>query len=319
MPILCRKCKATTAVDLQTKPHAPSTKAVSLLPAADFLIVTWTAEETAAMATVFGAGQYHFTAGSSNNFTPLVLPGLNLPSREKCHAHFFQTSVNGKSVVCLKSEFHPKLETAGTTTFFERIIRSNAGPRFKYAITSGTSGGIWKSLDIGDVVVTNKARYGLTMPQEKQTLVFTGAANLLGRKAPQGSANWFDYVNSKILSSDTCVNTALATSGGRTRRSKPAIYYKASSADHTDVVTNSRISDDEYGRRSFYRTIGATLDENDAYVAEAFKAVQYVNWVSIRNVSDLPSPKNNDAQYDTFQFCSSINGAYAAWAFVMGH
>jgi uridine phosphorylase len=68
--------------------------------------------------------------------------------------------------------------------FFERIIGSGANPAFKYAITSGTAGGIWQSLDVGDVVVTNKSRYGLTMPQEKQALIFTGVNDVTGSNPP---------------------------------------------------------------------------------------------------------------------------------------
>jgi hypothetical protein len=316
----CKKCTAATTVDLELDVHAASTKTVSVLPGAEFLMITWTQAETGAMATVFGAGQYHFDGADDNNFTPLLLPGLAPPSGERSHAHFFQTKVNGKSVICLKSEFHPKVETAKTTRFFENIIGSGEHPRFKYAITSGTSGGIWKSLDVGDVVVTNKARYGLTMPKEKQAQIFNGVDDPVGTHPPAGSATWYDHVNQEILARDTCVGSGLAAEGGRKAASgKPAIYYKSSGANLTDVVTNSRISDDEFGRISFYRTIGATLDENDAYVAEAFEAVQFTNWASIRNISDLPSPTNNDDQYETFGFCSSLNGAYAVWAFVMGH
>jgi hypothetical protein len=84
------------------------------------------------------------------------------------------------------------------------------------------------------------------------------------------------------------------------------------------VVTNSHISEDECSKIGTYRAMGATLDENDAYVAEACEAIGFQNWVSIRNVSDLPCSTNKN-QYDTYGFCSSINGAYAVWAFVMGH
>ena len=73
----------------------------------------------------------------------------------------------------------------------------------------------------------------------------------------------------------------------------------------------------ELGKIATYRTLGGTLDENDAYVAEALEAVGFSNWASIRNVSDLPGAL--DDQYDQFGTCSSIYGAYALWAFVMGH
>jgi hypothetical protein len=57
MPVECKQCKVTSAVDLQRKVNAPTTEVVSSLPTADFLIVTWTQAETSAMATVFGAGK----------------------------------------------------------------------------------------------------------------------------------------------------------------------------------------------------------------------------------------------------------------------
>jgi nucleoside phosphorylase len=320
MPIECMTCKATTAVSLQTVVEAPNPVEVDALPSADFLMVTWTAAETNGMAVVFGQGQYQFHVAATTNFSRLVLPNLSLPLEATCHAYFFVSTVNGKKVVCLKSEFHPKEQTAATTMFFERIAGSEAHPNFKYVLTTGTSGGIWASLDVGDVVVSNKTRYGLTMPKEKQKQIFTGVSNVKGSNPPAGSATWYDYVNEKILATDACVKGGLVAAGGRNAASGSSkIYYKATGAELIDVVTNSRISDDEYGRLAFYRTQGATFDENDAYVAEALKSVNLENWVSIRNISDLPSPVNNDAQYDNFGPCSSINGAYACWAFVMGH
>jgi hypothetical protein len=218
----------------------------------------------------------------------------------------------------MRSNFHPKLETAATTLFFEKIVGPAGSPNFKYLITSGTSGGIWAALDLGDVVVTNSARYGLTATVEKQSLRFTGTPNVTGSNPPAGYATWYDYVNDAILKANSCVNTSLATTGGRIATGSPAIHYQPSGSDPTDVVTNSRISDSECTRIGTYRTMGATLDENDAYVAEACLAVQFANWISIRNVSDLPCSSNKD-QYDIYQLCSSINGAYAIWAFAMGH
>lgn len=318
--VQCTSCQATTSVDLKLTVSGPSQSVVSSLPAADFLAITWTEAETEALAQVFGKGLYHFATQSDNNFTPLLFPNLAKPEGVNYHAHFMKTSVNGKSVICLKSEFHPKLQPSETTLFFERLVGPGAHPNIGCVITSGTSGGIWKSLDLGDVIVTNSARFGLTMTKEQQALRFTGAADIVGSNPPVGYANWYEYVNARVLATDTCLNTGLGSEGGRSQSSgKPSIHYRAPSGSLTDVVTNSRISDDECGRISTYRTLGATLDENDAYVASALKAVSFNNWISIRNVSDLPCAPSSDDQYDRFGQCSSICGAYAIWAFVMGH
>jgi kumamolisin len=317
-PAQCTSCQATTAVDLKLTVSPPKNAVVSSLPAADFIAITWTQPETEAAAQVFGKGQYKFLGADNNNFTPLFFPGLTKPEGEQYHGHFMQVTVNGKTLICLKSEFHPKVQPSETTLFFERLVGSSSKPNFRCLITSGTSGGIWSSLDLGDVVVTNSARFGLTMTVEQRAISFTGLSDILGTNAPAGFATWYDYVNANILATDSCLNSGLSAPGGRAASGKPSIYYKAPGGGLTDVVTNSRITDDECGRISTYRTLGATLDENDAYVASALKAVGFQNWVSIRNVSDLPCAASSDDQYDRFGQCSSICGAYAIWAFIMG-
>ena len=89
----------TEAVDLKIAVPRPATETVAALPSADFLVVTWTAAEAGAMATVFGKGSYHFDGADENNLTSLLLPNLVLPSGEKYHAHFFPATVNGKRVI----------------------------------------------------------------------------------------------------------------------------------------------------------------------------------------------------------------------------
>ena len=320
MPVQCSTCQATTAVDLKLVVAQPSATVVSAIPKADFIVITWTKDEANAMALVFGKGIYRFKGQADDNFTPLLFPGIATPEGELYHAHFFRASVNGKSVLCMKSEFHPKVQPSETTLFFDRLVGPEGSRNAKTLITSGTSGGIWDSLDLGDVVVTNTARFGLTMTQEQQALTFVGLGDITGSNPPQGHATWYDAVNTQILAEDTCLKTGITAPGGRKNTSRPpAIFYKSSGTSLTDVVTNSRISDDECGRISTYRTLGATLDENDAYVASALKAVGFTNWISIRNVSDLPCAASSDDQYDRFGYCSSIAGAYAVWAFIMGH
>jgi len=320
MPVQCSTCQVTTAVDLKLNVSAPSTAVVSAVPKSDVVVITWTAAETQAMALVFGKGLYNFEGQDDNNFTPLLFSDLPKPTGEQYHAHFFRATVNGKSVLCLKSEFHPKLQPSETTLFFERLVGKSSSRNVGTVITSGTAGGIWASLDLGDVVVTSGARFGLTMPTEQQALLLTGLADVVGSNAPTGYGNWYELVNAQILKKDSCLNSGLISTGGRKAASAaPGIHYKPSGTNLTYVVTNSRISDDECGRIATYRTLGATLDENDAYVASALKAISFSSWVSIRNVSDLPCAASSDDQYDRFGYCSSICGAYAIWAFIMGH
>lgn len=314
----CKNCPATS-VNLNVTFGSPDHHPVSTLPQADFLVFVWTEAEAGALATVLTKGTYQFFTDADNNFTPLLLPGMVRPEGEQYHGYFFPVTVNGKDVVCLRSGFHPKLQPSAAQTFFETLVGRSGSYNFRYLITSGTSGGIWSTLDVGDVVVTNTARYGLTATATEQALQFTGVTDLFGSNKPSGFANWYDYANAEILAKDTCVIQGLGSPGGRSQNSgDPTIYYAPNNGSPTDVVTNSRITDDECGRIATYRTMGATLDENDAYVAQACANVGFNSWVSIRNISDLPCSSSDD-QYDEFGYCSSLNGAYGVWAFLMGH
>jgi hypothetical protein len=317
----CTDCAVSTN-GLKITAEAPSAHQVATLPKADFLIITWTEAETDALGKLLGEGKYSFKSLGNNNFTPLKVAGIELPADATCHGFFFQTKVDNKSVICMKCNYHPKVQAAGTEALIKALVVTGAAPNYKYLVTSGTGGGIWDTIDVGDVVVTGTARFGLTVPASMQNLHFTGLNDIAGAAAT-GYANWFDYVNNKLISANDCVASNLNTPGGREAGSgKAKIHYTATGGNHTTVVTNTHINnnhiDEEKANLAKYKTMGASLDENDSFVALACKAVNFKNWVSIRNISDLPRSSNAD-QYTTYQFCSSINGAYAVWAFIMGH
>jgi nucleoside phosphorylase len=318
----CENCPVTT-VGLKIAANPPDANQKIELPKADFLIVTWTEAETGALAKLLGDGKYSFKTLSNNNFTPLKINGIPLPADSTCHGFFFQATVDGKSVVCFKCNYHPKVQSADTENLIKKIIVTAGTKNYKNLITTGTGGGIWDSIDVGDVVVTNQARFGLTLPAAKQALRFAGTANLKGATPGNGFATWFDFVNANLIKDNDCVSNDLFTAGGREKNSgKPKIYYQSVGANIDAVVTNTHIEnnhiDEEKANLATYKIMGALLDENDAFIAQACKAVNYDNWVSIRDISDLPR-SNNANQYTTYQFCSSINGDYAVWAYIMGH
>jgi hypothetical protein len=316
----CTACPVVTS-GLNITVNKPDTAPKTELPKADFLIITWTDAETDALAKIFGSGKCSYKTLTSNTLTPLKVVGIPLPESANYHGFFFQCTIATKSVVACKCNFHPKMQTTETENLIKKIIGTAGTHNYKYVITSGTAGGIWDSIDVGDVVVTNAARFGLTLPAKKN-LRFTGVANVKGSK-PDNAATWFDYVNANLIKDNDCVAQNLFTAGGRaTISGKPKILYQSSGSNIDAVVTNSHINndhiDEEKSNLSIYKTMGASLDENDAFAAESCKAIGFANWVSIRNISDLPRSSNAN-QYTTYEYCSSINGAYAVWAFIMGH
>jgi nucleoside phosphorylase len=308
------------------------------LPLADYLVVTWTEAETDAMARVLGAGQYfcHELNTNGNNFTPLLLDTATLPlpnakelepSEVQCHAFYFTTKVGGKTVICLKSNFHPKWETVKgqlgvpMQNFFEWLVTQN---NFKFLISSGTSGGIWPNMDVGDVVVCNSARYD---PNDKTMLVAgktkavfqSGVTDLIGTLT--GGSNQYDLIaaNLNVYAADTITKLDQVRQTAINGKI-PHIFYQPLNATSPNTVISDISFDMEETnvKQNNYIAYGAAFDNNDAFVAEACKNAKYNTWLSVRNISDLPGDGSNST-YNKYQDCSSVIGALTVYAFIMGH
>ena len=335
----CKDCSVDTAT-LNISPNAPVNAngvqtSTATLPAADYLVITWTEAETDSMARTLGCGQYRFfgLTATNNNFVPLIIDAGKVPmpsSSElnandvQCQAFYFVTKVNGKTVICLKTNLHPKLETSNgkigeaAEKFVMWLIKNNS---FKYVITSGTSGCIWSNLDLGDVVISNSARFD---PNEaalinagKPTTVFqSGIIDIAG--AISGGKNQFELLTDNLSTYARCAISKMSAER-KASSGMPKIYYQPNSGQPTIVITDVSFSDEKNNIvNKNYAAFGATFDNNDAFVAEACAAAQYNSWVSIRNVSDLPGA-GSDSTYDKYQDCSAIIGALAVYAFIVGH
>lgn len=323
--VFCTSCSPDTTglqVTLGTDYGASATS----LPAADFFVITWVDHETEALAKVLGGGKYYFNSLTGNNFTKLKIAGLPTPEGMDCQGYFMEIKINGKSVICFSSNFHPKFnptEAAETATFFKGITKKGSSTNYGCIITSGTAGGVWSNMDVGDVAVAVKARFGLLVePASLSSLpVFNSAISPAGSNTAPGGANWFDYANQHYIAPGTCVTTGLHSTGGRQAAGKPQIYYQETGANKLCAITDTEMSNGHSSEGTDitkYRTMGSVLEENDAFLAQAWSQIGFTNWVSIRNISDLPNTTNKE-QYQQFGYCSSLNGAYAIWAFIMGH
>ena len=104
MPVQCSTCQATTTVDLKLVVPAPSDATVSVVPKSDFVIITWTAAETQAMALVFGKDLYRFDGQDDNNFTPLLFAlsfGSRDPSQSESRTIYFGCARNRSAIINL--------------------------------------------------------------------------------------------------------------------------------------------------------------------------------------------------------------------------
>ena len=337
----CKACSIDTA-GLDIVPVAPvETQQVQAttasLPPADYLVVTWTEAETDAMGKVLGGGKYQFFEmnKTGNNFVPLRVDTTVLPlpgpkeltaKQVQCHGFYFSTKVNGKSVICLKSNFHPKNEPLTGAigdpmqNFFKWLIANN---NFKYILTTGTSGGIWPNMDVGDVVVCNSARYdpneqALIIAGKPKTIFTSNVTDLAGQLT--GGKNQFDIMSANLNTYAQCAVKTMAAKRNAANGSVPHIFYAPLSSKKPNTVISDVSFDNERVNidNNNYISLGATFDNNDAFVAEVCESVGYHNWVSIRNISDLPGA-GSDSTYDQYQDCSSMIGGLAVYAFITGH
>jgi hypothetical protein len=187
----------------------------------------------------------------------------------------------------------------------------------------GTSGGVWSDMDVGDVAVAVKARFGLLVKPTTLTNlpVFTSSIDPIGSLSAPGGSNWYDYANKICFAKGKCVIQGLHSTGGRIATSQPLIYYQETGTNKLCAITDTEMSNGHSTEGSYlakYRIMGSALEENDSFLAEAWDQIGFTSWVSIRNVSDLPNTSNKE-QFAQYRYCSSINGAYAIWAFIMGH
>jgi hypothetical protein len=131
------------------------------LPQADVLVVTYTAAEAQALADVLTPG-HPSTAWTKYTTSWSEYEGQltgRSPAREsKCLGQWAVTTIGSKSVVLFKSDLH--LATDATSLpmrqLWQQLITA-VNPEL--VITTGTAGGIGTSTQLGDVTVTDGAKF----------------------------------------------------------------------------------------------------------------------------------------------------------------
>lgn len=152
-------------------PLAGGVTAADPLPAADAVVITWTAAELAGLAKVmcpgFAAERYwqdythNFDAFAAN-----IRPSA--PARQANRLGSYQlVSIGDLRVLLLKSELHlnqdrietgPGLATLPVKDFFTQIVAETGA---HYVLTVGTAGSVYEAFGLGDAVITRAAKFRL--------------------------------------------------------------------------------------------------------------------------------------------------------------
>jgi len=149
----------------------PPPRSDAPLPRADYLVVTWTIAELAALADVLTPGvsrtSWHaYDRNFATVFLPQIRPGAPARGAQRL-ASYCPTRIGDKAVLCVKSELHLNQDGVktgeGTATLpvadlFRQMI-SEVQP--KLVITTGTAGATYADHDLGDVMITRTAKFRL--------------------------------------------------------------------------------------------------------------------------------------------------------------
>lgn len=151
------------------KPVDPAPNPNDSLPRVDVIAMMDTAAEASAMADVLTLGQpdtgwYHYAKNFEKHYLPLV--GPRGPSRmSKRLGSYFVVEINKLKVLVYKTELHmhedaKKLPNGSMSVpikdMFTQMIED---ARPKLFLTTGTSGGVYCSMSLGDVSVSRAARF----------------------------------------------------------------------------------------------------------------------------------------------------------------
>jgi hypothetical protein len=325
---------------LQPTVNRITVKANSPLPRADVLVITWTTAEAQTLSSVFTSNHdfqatwYPYTYGAKPILAEIPAALLN----EKANAdslgkgiigYFNVVTVNGKTVVLFKSELHPS-EDGNKLPVIALINQAAIEVAPSLLITTGTAGAIGSSLEAGDAVITNTARFYLTDP--KSYAAFPGITNSLQLTAPaiHFSTTYITKCNQQIT---TLIEPDLTTIAkeksypGPTRN--PVIYYNDVPGTRLfDVVSSNGFSLDDKNDTDGLQQLGSVNDMDDAFIIYGLSqnaATKSLPWLSVRNISEPQAPNLSKATqaewekiYDAFGMYTTYNSALACWAVICG-
>ena len=285
----------------------------------DAVVVTWTAAEASALATLFTPGYptsawYEYRHGVAS-YVPLVTgPKAPFNSREPDMARYYHSlgmyfpcTIGDARVLLVKSGLH--LDYDGPQTPVRKLMAEIAqAVKPKMFITTGTGGGIGADVSLGDVVIAGTVRFD---------------CRTQFRQEPWANASYrAPALSSHTLAAITPALTSVNAARIPNARPSPRIFSSATDA----VVTTDFFAFDDSTNHYGLQGLGRACDMGDAMVANAIQSVPGVAWYSIRNASDPqianPSNKIEEASHEAATIYSRYGGlttaasVIATWAVI---
>ena len=260
-------------------------------------------------------------------------------------------TIGGKKVALYKTELHPK--SNGLQIPFIPVIAqlvSELSP--KLVISTGTAGAIGSVLNCGDVIITNAARFHVRSTYATYPKIdtlssshgqITNTANVTGTYVKYAAAN---YTKLSLAGLNQCY-AKIGTRPGYTFLKKNisacSIYVKGANAvpgpEPMDIVSADYLTVDDNHDAEGLQQLGIMNDTDDAfafYAIGTLAVAQQPKWLSIRNASEpqivaaaFPAGTSQTtvvdklktiagAIYGVYQYCTTLNSAFACWGVIAG-
>jgi len=323
------------------QPISPAPKPDAALPKADVIAMMDTSAESAAMADVLTPGHrptswYPYTKNFTTQFLPQI--GPDGPSRESHRlGNYFMINIGKLKVLVYKTELHmhedaKKLANGSYTLPIKDVFKQMIGDaKPKLFLTTGTAGGVYCSMHLGDVMVSRAAEFYCqkdfasakfnhqkfqskwTIPTKYVTaaeqLMQGFAGHLTGQSEPHGTPP----------SSDCgCSSPGYPTN----------IYYDGSHdipAFHPILTTDFF----EFGTSTNnLEKLGMAVEMDDACLGLACSELKSPpRWACVRNMSDPAingkldyKQQENCAEYyyTKFGYWTTVMSALTTWAIIAG-
>jgi len=285
---------------------APRGRAGGPLPGADVLVVTWTMDEGHALSRVLTPGK-----DSRDDYRPYThnFSSISKKMRRGCPAllakrlgTYWTTTIGGKSVVVFKSDSHmsqdgPQLPN---TDVWRQII-SEVRP--KLVLTTGTSGGIGKQCEVGDVVVSPMVRFDCISKFKKEPFHAAHYSSVSAKSKYFATAKTLFKANSGQLPKDN--------------KRSPKIVKVAPKALASSVVTTDFFGFDTSDNHYHLQGLGDVSEMGDAVLGLVVSEMKgpVPRWLAVRNVSD-PQIKAEGTLKQQSALAAQIYKGFGRWSSV---
>jgi len=281
------------------------------LPKADVLVVTWTVDEGHALSRVLTPGK-----DSRNDYLAYrhKFGTIKKKLRKGCPAlqagrlgAYWTATIAKKRVVVFKSDSHMSQDNKKAPTGNQTLPNEDVWQQMieeiqpKLVITTGTAGGIGKTCEVGDVVVSPLVRFDCLNWLKKESYHHASFRGSAPATRYFRTAKALFKANSGQLPKDN------------TRPPKIVRATQLTSAVVTTDFFGFDTSDNHYGLKG----LGAVSEMGDAVLGLVTKRMgrSAPAWIAVRNVSD-PQIKAEGTLRQQAQVAAQIYKGFGRWSSV---